>query len=129
MKAVAIVLIWATLAACGPTRYNEYRAQPQNLSFLERSVARHVGRDFYRPTPACAIVMPAAGVASPALRHATIMLSATVSLTSSRSCVWARCPGPPKWPDTGRPPIQDKQLSIASRFHYMLINTKNIYLH
>ena len=71
MKAVAIVLILATLAACGPTRYTEYRAQPQNQSFLERSVARHVGRDFYRPTPSCAIVMPAAGVASLTLRRAT----------------------------------------------------------
>jgi hypothetical protein len=37
---------------------------------LERTVARHVGRDFYRPTPSCAIVMPVAGGATAQLRHA-----------------------------------------------------------
>ena len=67
---VAIGLLFVMLAACGPTRYTEYRAQPQDPSFLERSVTMHVGRDFYRPLPGCAIVMPVAGRAAPALRLA-----------------------------------------------------------
>ena len=71
MKIVTIFILLVVLTACGPTRYTEYQKRPQNPSFLERSVAMHVGRDFYRPTPACAIVMPVAGKAAPALRHAT----------------------------------------------------------
>jgi len=64
----AVVLL--CLAACGPTRYTEYRAQPQSVPLLERSVAMHVGRAFYRPTPGCAVVMPVVGKAAPRLRHA-----------------------------------------------------------
>ena len=58
------------VAACGPTRYTEYRAQSQAVPMLERSVAMHVGREFYRPTPGCAVVMPVAGQATPGLRRA-----------------------------------------------------------
>lgn len=75
MRRAPIALAAASmfLSACGPTRYTEYRAQPQAAPLLERTVARHVGRDFYRPTPTCAIVMPVAGGATPQLRHAVEM--------------------------------------------------------
>ena len=64
----AVALLW--LAACGPTRYTDYQAGSQSMPLLERSVALHVGRAFYRPTPGCAVVMPVAGQATPGLRHA-----------------------------------------------------------
>ncbi len=58
------------LAACGPTRYSEYRSNDQAASLLTREVAVHLPMSFYRPPPACAIVMPVAGRATSGLRRA-----------------------------------------------------------
>lgn len=70
MKTGILMASLILLVACGPTRYTDYRTQPESPSILERSVASHLGSGFYRPTPGCAVVMPAAGTATAALRHA-----------------------------------------------------------
>ena len=66
---IVIFCVLLILGGCGPTRYTDYQARPDTAPMLERSVAVQIGRAFYRPPPACAIVMPAAGQATPRFRR------------------------------------------------------------
>ena len=69
MRSAIAALVLLLTTGCGPTRYTDYDAAGGSAPMLERAVATRIGAGFYRPPPACAIVMPTAGVATPQFRR------------------------------------------------------------